>query len=89
MKKIIIFIFAFLFISASYGSKLSKFIRKMDEKEKVRQQQEWQNDMNFADAAFRLDRRYSSDDGEACRDYIFRSRSNPYRHGHYIVCEER
>ncbi len=34
-------------------------------------------DMNFPDFDFRFDRRYMDDSGQSCRDYVFRSRSNP------------
>lgn len=71
------------------ASKLSKYLKKMDAEEKARQEQEWRNDMNFADLSFRLDKRYTDERGQTCRDYQFRARSNPYRHGYYTVCEER
>ncbi|KTD17796.1 hypothetical protein [Legionella jordanis] len=89
MKKIALFVLASLFISLGYASKLSKFFDKMDAEDKARQQREWQQDMNFQDFAFRLDKRYVDDRGERCRDYVFRSRSNPYRHGYFTVCDER
>lgn len=78
-----------MFLSVGYASKLSKFLNNMEAEDKARQQREWQQDMNFNDFAFRLDRRYTDDHGQQCRDYVFRSRSNPYRHGYYTVCDER
>jgi hypothetical protein len=89
MKKIITLIVALMFLSVAHGSKLGKFIHKLQEKQKAQQQREWQQDMNFSDFDFRLDRHYSDDSGQSCRDYVFRARSNPYRHGRYTVCEER
>lgn len=78
-----------IFLPTVHASKLSKFLNKMEEKERARQEREWQQDMNFADFAFRLDKRYMDDQGQNCRDYIFRARSNPYRHGYFTVCDDR
>ncbi|MGQ3889174.1 hypothetical protein ACQUW5_09110 [Legionella sp. CNM-1927-20] len=92
MVKKIVFLMAFLatlFVSIGYASKLSKYLNKMDAQDRARQEREWQQDMNFNDFAFRLDKRYRDERGQYCRDYIFRARSNPYRHGYYTVCDER
>jgi|GEM_PF-5299826 len=89
MKKIISLLLISLCFSVAYGSKLSKYLNKLDAEEKARMQHEWQQDMNFADMSFRLDRRYVRGQGDNCRDYVFRSRSNPYRSGAYTVCDER
>lgn len=89
MKKIIILFLAALCITPVFSSKLSKFLNQMEEKDKAAQQREWQQDMNFADLSFRLERRYTDDRGQHCRSYIFRAKSNPYRHGNYVVCDER
>ena len=61
----------------------------MDKKDQERQAQEWRQDMNFNDFAFRLEKRYADNCGQNCRDYEFRARSNPFRHGYYTVCDER
>ncbi|ASQ47363.1 hypothetical protein [Legionella clemsonensis] len=89
MKKIIFLLIAAMFLSVGYASKLSKFLNKMEAEDRARQEREWQQDMDFKDFAFRLDKRYTDDRGQQCRDYIFRARSNPYRHGYYTVCDER
>jgi len=70
-----------------YGSKLSHFLKKHKEREKARQQRQIQKDMNFADFVFRLEEKYMNQKGEHCRVYISKSRSNPYLHGTYVVCE--
>lgn len=89
MKKMIVMFVLSLFLSVSYASKLSKFFKDMEQKDQERQAREWQQDMNFKDFAFRLEKRYTDDRGSQCRDYEFRARSNPYRHGYYTVCDER
>ncbi|CDZ76286.1 hypothetical protein BN59_00553 [Legionella massiliensis] len=90
MKKLYILLFASLcLVSLGYASKLSKYMHKADAQDQARQQQEWRRDMDFNDLAFRLVRRYTDDHGQRCRDYEFRARSNPYRHGYYTVCDER
>ncbi|WP_454782097.1 hypothetical protein [Legionella sp. WA2022007384] len=89
MKKIILLLLITSIFSVGHASKLSKFLKQMDEEDRARQEREWQQDMNFGDFSFRLDRRYSDDHGQRCRDYKFRSRSNPFRHGYYTVCDER
>lgn len=89
MKKLIFFVLISLAVTTGQASKLSKFLHKMEEENRVRQQQEWQQDMNFADLSFRLEKRYVDERGQDCRDYIFRARSNPYLHGYYTVCEKR
>lgn len=90
MKKTV-FILLLLSFAASFtnASKLSHYFHKHKERERAREQQELRQDMNFADFAFRFEKRYTDERGEQCRDYFFRSRSNPYRHGYYTVCEER
>jgi hypothetical protein len=89
MKKLILLLLTVMLFSTGYASKVSKFFNKMDANDRARQEREWQQDMNFPDFAFRLDKRYVDDRGQRCRDYVFRSRSNPYRHGYYTVCDER
>lgn len=78
-----------LVVYTADASKLSRYLNKVDNEERARQEREWREDMNFADFSFRLDRRYVDNRGQRCRDYVFRSRSNPYRHGFYSVCDER
>ncbi|AUB69999.1 TPA: hypothetical protein OX050_002477 [Legionella pneumophila] len=89
MKKIMVFVLLTVVCSAGFPSKLSKFLNKMDAEQKQRDAQEWQQDMNFGDYAFRLKERYVDDRGQRCRDYEFRGRSNPYRHGYFTVCDDR
>jgi hypothetical protein len=88
MRKIIVLLLLSSFFSVGYASKLSQFFKNMEKEDKARQEKEWQQDMNFGDFSFRLEKRYTDDRGQQCRDYKFRSRSNPYRHGYYTVCEE-
>jgi len=89
MNKLVFVLITCLCFTSSYASKLSKYMDKMDAQEKAEQQREWQQDMNFADLSFRLERRFVDDRGQRCRAYVFRARSNPYRHGQYIACDER
>ena len=89
MKKLIVLLIVSLCFSVAHASKLSKYMNKMDAEEKAEQQREWREDMDFGDLSFRLERRYMDDRGQRCRDYIFRARSNPYRHGNYVICDER
>jgi hypothetical protein len=89
MKKIIFIILISSLFSVSYASKLSKFFKDMEENDRARQEQEWQQDMNFGDFSFRLEKRYTDDRGQRCRDYKFKARSNPYHHGYYTVCDDR
>lgn len=96
MKKWIVVLMALMMVPIANSSKLSRYMNKMDAQAQAQQQeiqaqqrQEWQQDMNFKDLDFRLDRRYFDDQGQSCRAYVFRARSNPYRHGTYTVCEER
>lgn len=96
MKKIVVILLVSLCIGTGYASKLSKFLDKMDSDQKQqaaqqrqREAQEMQRDMNFADFAFRLQQRYTDNRGQRCRDYEFRARSNPYKHGYLTVCDER
>lgn len=89
MKKIVFLLLISCLFSVAHASKLSKFFKDLDKEDRARQEREWQQDMNFGDFSFRLDRRYSDDHGQRCRDYKFRSRSNPFRHGYYTVCDER
>lgn len=63
MKKIIVFVLLTVVCSAGFTSKLSKFLNKMDAEQKQRDAQEWQQDMNFGDYAFRLKERYVDDRG--------------------------
>jgi len=89
MKKIIFIFVLSLFLSVSYASKLSKFFKDMEKKEQEQQAREWQQDMDFKDFVFHLEKRYTDEHGAHCRDYEFRARSNPFRHGYYTVCDER
>lgn len=88
MKKFTLVLMVVLCAPFAHGSKLSHFLNKMEAKDKARAEQERRQDMNFNDLSFRLQRRFT-EFGQQCRDYEFRSRSNPYRHGHYTVCDER
>ena len=89
MKKLFFIFFLSCLFSMVHASKLSKFLKDMDRNDRERQEQEWRQDMNFNDLTFRLERRYVDNRGQNCRDYEFRSRSNPFRHGYYTVCDER
>ena len=89
MKKTVLMLMISLCLSSAFASKLSQYLNKIDEKDKAAQQREWQQDMNFSDMSFRYDTRYTNDRGQKCRAYVFRSRSNPYRHGTYTVCDDR
>lgn len=89
MKKLILILLISSFFSISYASKLSKFFKDMDKQDRERQEQEWRQDMNFNDFSFRLAKRYVDDRGQKCRDYEFRARSNPFRHGYYTICDEQ
>lgn len=88
VKKIILFLFLSFCVASGYSSKLSKFLNKMEDDQKQQQAEELRQDMNFADFSFRLQQRYV-DHGQHCRDYEFRARSNPYRHGYFTVCDDR
>lgn len=77
------------FSTGTFASKLSHYLHKQEAKDQAQQEQEVRSDMNFADFNFRLSKRYVNERGERCRDYEARSRSNPYRHGYYTVCDER
>ena len=89
MKKFLFLLAINLCLSVSHASKFSKYLNKVDENDRAQQEREWREDMNFADFSFRLDKRYTDGRGQRCRDYVFRSRTNPYRHGFYSVCDER
>lgn len=96
MKNAALALLILFFAPTGYASKLSHHIHKMEERERVREERErsqdadlMRQDMNFPDFSFRSDRKYINDRNERCRDYVFRSRSNPYRHGFYTVCDER
>lgn len=89
MKKIIVILLVSLCVSTGYASKLSKFLNKIDEDQKNQQAQELRQDMSFNDFAFRLKERYVDNHGQHCRDYEFRGRSNPYKHGYFTVCDDR
>jgi hypothetical protein len=89
MKKLFFILFISLVCSMAHASKLSKFFKDMDQKDRARQEQEWRQDMNFNDFTFRLEKRYTDNRGQNCRDYEFRARSNPFRHGYYTVCDDR
>lgn len=88
MKKIAILLVSILCVSLANASKLSEFLRKSEERDRVRVETTMRQDMNFADFSFRLNRNFRDDrSGENCRDYEFRSKSNPYKHGYYTICE--
>lgn len=89
MKKILVILLLSYLASFAHASKLSKFINKQKAHAKERNQQELRQDMDFADFSFRKQKRYVNERGEQCREYSMRSRSNPYRHGLYTVCNER
>lgn len=89
MKKTLILTLIMLLVPLTHASKLSAYLKKADEKNRAQEQMEVQQDMNFPDFSFRLDKRYTDEQGQRCRDYVFRSRSNPYRHGYFTVCDER
>lgn len=89
IKNILVLIFCFLSIHNSYASKLSRFLEKHAARVEEREAREYQEDTNFADMVFRLRNRYTNDHGDHCRDYVGRSRSNPYRQGYFTVCDER
>lgn len=89
MKKIALLLLVIFCMPVSNASKLSHHIHKMHEKERRRDEDLRRQDMNFADFTFRSDRNYINDRNENCRDYSFRSRSNPYKRGFYTVCDER
>jgi hypothetical protein len=89
MKKFLLFLAISLCLSVSHASKFSKYLNKVEENDRAQQEREWREDMNFSDFSFRLDKRYTDARGQRCRDYVFRSRNNPYRHGFYSVCDER
>ena len=85
-KSILAFFFTFL-VSISHASQLSRFLENAGKADQARQEQEWSEDMNFGDFAFRLERRYTDGRGQNCRDYVFRARSNPFRAGSYTICD--
>ena len=87
MNRIICVIVCTLLISISHASRLSRFLENAGKEDQARQEREWREDMNFADFAFRLERRYVDDRGQNCRDYVFRARSNPFRAGAYTICD--
>ena len=89
MKKTAIALLIVFCIPMGYASKLSHHIHKMKERERSQDADLMRQDMNFPDFSFRSDRKYRNDRNEKCRDYVFRSRTNPYRHGFYTVCDER
>ena len=85
-KKILSVGLALLMVSPAYSSQLSRYVHRIDAEQRERQAQEWAQDMNFNDLVFRLERRFE-ENSRVCRSYEFRSRSNPYRAGHYVVCD--
>lgn len=87
MKKLVVLLLTVCSVSPLAASKLSHYIDKTNARDRAQQQQEVQQDMNFADFAFRIQNRYVNDQGERCRDYQAVSRSNPYRHGIFTVCD--
>lgn len=96
MKKAALALLVLSCIPTAYASKLSHHIHKVNERERAREERErsqdadlMRQDMNFPDFSFRFDRKYVNDRNERCRDYVARSRSNPYRHAYYTVCDER
>ncbi len=83
---ILCFMFSIPFVNAS---QMSRSIHEHNDHAMERQQIELQQDMNFKDYIFRPIRHYADGRGGRCRDYAIQSRSNPYRHGHYSICDER
>ncbi len=89
MKKIILLMLCSLFALTCYSSKLSRYLKRMDEKQQMQERMDYEQDTNFADYSFRLVKRYVDEQGSRCRDYDMRSHNNPYRHGYYTICDER
>lgn len=88
MKRLVYLISITVFmVSAAHASRLSQHMHRVDAEQQAAEQREWQEDMNFSDDMFRLSNRYQNDQGQFCRDYVFRSKSNPYRDGHFVVCD--
>ncbi|WP_133130166.1 hypothetical protein [Legionella yabuuchiae] len=89
MKKLVLLVLAMGLITTTHASKLSDFFNKMEARDKARKEQEIKQDMNFSDFAYKYERRFTNAEGESCREYIFRSRSNPYLHGRHTICNGR
>lgn len=89
MNKAIVIFLSFLVVTSVHASKLSKFFNDMDARENARVERERKEDLNFSDYAFKLDKRYQSPQGDSCREYVARSRSNPFKSGRYIICNGR
>jgi hypothetical protein len=87
MKKTAVLLMGLLCVSMTHASRLSEHFRKANERERIERENAWRQDMNFADFSFRLEKSYIDERGEKCRDYVFRSKSNPYKHGFYTVCD--
>ncbi|GGI86791.1 hypothetical protein GCM10007966_14310 [Legionella impletisoli] len=60
----------------------------MEARDKARKENEIKQDMNFSDFAYKYERRFTNAKGESCREYTFRSKSNPYLHGTHTICNE-
>ena len=88
MKKATIAILVLSMMPLAHASRLSHHFDKSKERRHERNENMVQSDMNFADYAFRLDRKYQ-DGNRFCRDYEGRSRSNPYKNAHLTICDER
>lgn len=76
-------------LNVANASKLSKYLNKIEAKEKARKERHIKEDMNFSNFSFRFKRQFTDRNGHHCREYDVRSKSNPYRFGEYIVCDER
>ena len=89
MNKFFIILLSMLALTSVNASKLSKFMNDMSAREHARAEKERKQDLNFGDYAFKLKRRFESPQGGSCREYVARSRSNPFRSGSYTICDER
>lgn len=87
MKKLAIILMGILCISTTEASRLTAHFKREKERERVEEANTWRQDMNFPDFTFRLEKRYIDERGEKCRDYVFRSKSDAFRHGYYTVCD--
>ena len=89
MNKLVVIFLSILVVTSVHASKLSKFLNDMDARENARVERERKEDLNFSDYAFKLDRRFQGSHGDSCREYVARSRSNPFKSGRYIICDGR
>lgn len=63
-------------------------IKAEEAKQRQQAQQELREDMNFSDFVFHQERRFVDSSGQPCREYHFRSKSNPFLHGVFTACNE-